>query len=287
MLTTGNGDGFRRLMQMLALMMVLALTYITGCEDDEGFRCSNGAVDPRLTGEWMSCDEAGSFGSRGMQILADGTTFTLGVDWRDGSVAVSEESCSPFVLGCADGDRITWPQIPGDYDTLRFTVEGDRLDLTSTGSVKSVQHFRRVSLGQVITAPVACGFSGMLGTDPWTAPHVYPNVPVFAVFESLRPSLTLFISGTRRFSAYLPGFHGTGSYVLGRDVQNGVAGIGHPCSDVGMDIATRDDSLSTIVITLADTLTGRVAGSIDLMLHDGRGNAWHATGNFDGVLRTW
>ncbi|MFA6234980.1 MAG: hypothetical protein WC824_12480 [Bacteroidota bacterium] len=274
---------------LLYAVGILLLAGSGGCSDEEaGYQCQAGGVDPRLVDCWISCDESGAFRSFGMQIQSDGNTFTLGVDWRDGSVAVSEESCSPTILRCACNDRIAWPMIPGDYDTLRFTITGDRLELMRQSPNATVQRYRRVALGDVITEPVSCSFTGVLGNETWLAPAVWPEIPVRALRATPGDSsLTLLIAGSRNFSAFLPCFRGVGSYQLGRNLPDGAAGIGHPCSDVAWDLSTWDDSLSTITITMADTIAGRFAGFLDLALRDGRGNTRRATGSFEGVLTQW
>lgn len=275
---------------LLSLIVVLSIGISTaGCSDDDG---KNGPVCPaegvaaELVGDWVALDKDGNVQEHGMRISQDGTRQTIGVHWATGKLAVASNVCSLPPLFCAGSDLVAIPKIPDGWDTLSWNISSDELTLRQISPFASPMRYRRTQLGMKVTDPVTYSFSYTLDGEPRSAPVIWPGVPSYAeaLLHEDVPQLTIFGEAGEAFVFRLLDFHGTDSYNLtGMNGSYANLTISH-CSDYLELFQTRDDSLSSVSVSLFDTGRHRCSGTFDITVHGPSGETKHVDGSFDVPL---
>lgn len=272
----------------LSVVLLVGLSVI-GCSDDEG---NNGPVCPaegvaaELVGDWVALDRDGNMMNSGMRIARDGSRQTLGVHWATGTLAVAQKACNPPPFRCVGNNLVEVHLIPSGRDTLSWSVSSDELTLTRISSLASPTCYRGIELGTKVTEPVTYSFSYTLDGEPRSAPVIWPRVPAIAEAQLQGDSPQLMISGEAgeilMFS--LRDFHGTDSCNLtGMNGSYANVTISH-CSDYLELFQTQDDSLSSVSVSLFDTIRHRCSGTFDITVHGPSGETKHVAGSFDVPL---
>ena len=104
---------------------------LPACSDDENAPLvpPSGPVDSRLVGDWAFCNDDWSYGYSGTRIGADGLITWLGIDWSTGKSCVL--TYSPYNVYAEIETRdnlLVYKQVDRAYDTLTWTLNGDRLE---------------------------------------------------------------------------------------------------------------------------------------------------------------
>lgn len=278
---------FVSLCAVLCSAMLLA-----ACKDDAG--TEPGTPPPfRLAGDWF--DRRGEvWGTYGWRFTADSMTYTLGVDWRDGTVAVVTAPGAGARWQWVGNDLVLRPPAPwGIIDTLQYRWTGDSLTMWSYGRPEGPSLFLPLAVGIKVQEPFDFTFSCTFDTLQWTVPPVWPGLPAHAqIMTNPDRSLSLFGNGDLVFVAHLRGFHGPGSYVLSLPgSKTSYATFFDPAQWDGnqhtiMTYQTRDDSRSSVIVTGFDEIAGTIHAAFDVIVyHTSTGAAKHATGTLVGVLR--
>ena len=270
-------------------MLLLAMVLGTGCSDDEEkVVCPAEGLPADLIGDWMELDDAGNATLEGMRIQQDGRRLTLGIDWRNGSIALAEEHCNPSPLFCAGDHRVGQYYIPSGSDTLSWSVNGDELTLLREGDPPRISRYRKVTLGSIVDQPAACSFQCTLGAQQLQSPQIWPGIPVGITLahDGDTRELTIGAVGRMYFRAIIQDFDGPGVYdMLTHDVRQ-YASFSSTCTDAIEFWATRDDQQSTVTITRCDSLEGRCSGTFRITVYDYVGNGYASEGTFDAPLKT-
>jgi hypothetical protein len=276
-------------------VILLCSLIITACDAEDDFVCPTAGIDARLVGEWMDLENEEDLPELGLKIAADGSCYALGVDWATGLVGVAEEYCFfPRTLPCVGKNMILWTNPWDGPDTLRYEVTENTLKLFNQRDGTLKASYVRLTKGQQIRQPVVSTISwtcdstnSALGLHSVVQLPFWYTYPCSALTFPDNASITIMghTTGRHRFTCFIRDFKGTGTYTLGHPYEHkSLAGIGGLCSDVAMDMSTKDDNLSTVTITSYDSTRLRISGSFDLLLADSGGLYVHIVGSFDSPI---
>lgn len=266
------------------LLLVLGAFLCAACGEDTG-SCPSDGLPQELVGDWMECDDAWNPGTSGMRIEKDGSHAALGVDWNTGGIGLATQACAPWTLSCV-GDHLVafWP-VPGGHDTLRYAMEGDRLELTETDGSDITRRYHRTSLGTKIAGSAVYGFTMRMYQDVFYAPEVWPVIPVrISIDSSAGGRLTFIAEGQTRTSFTLGTYRGPGTYSLGSSATGAWASMETTCTDALRGLRTQDDGLSSVTIYTYERNNGHSFGALDLHLTDPTGEKLHMTATFNAVI---
>lgn len=282
----------RRVSVTLYAVPFVAALLLAACGNEDTAVEPDGPPPFRLAGDWFN-RRGETWDMYGWRFTADSATYTLGVDWRDGTVAV--------VTAPGDGRRWQWvgedltilPVRPwGAIDTLQYRFTGDSLTMWSYGRPEWPSLFLPVTVGSKVQEPFDFTFSYAFDTLQWTTPPVWAGLPAHAqIMTDSDGSLALYGNGDLVFVAHLRGFHGPGTYALSLPGNHtSYASFFDPAQWDGnqhtiMTYQTRDDGRSSVTVTGFDEIAGTVSAHFDVVVyHTSTGAATHATGVLVGVL---
>lgn len=245
-------------------VFLLLLGFVIGCSEKDNAPtdvCTDGAVDPLLTGDWLSCNEEWEYATIGYRIHPDGKLEHLGIDWTAGTVALIPGSIARAKIYCADAGFMV--QQSWNWDTLRYVITGDRMMWLEEADVVS-RRFRRVSIGDVIRNAEQYSFMADINGFPYRAQDVNTRHPAFVrVTEG---------AGVRRLEFYcvrdtsiimlISNFTGAGNYPFGgagRDVSRAAVSI--MLSDFDGGGVTTETYTGSVQIQDFDTVQGRCSGT--------------------------
>lgn len=267
------------------VLLIAAPILFTAC--DEGTAsCPSDGLPQELVGDWVRCDEDWNLRTDGMRIKKDGKRTGLGVEWSTGTIALAAQMCRPGSLACAGDHLVTRWLIPGGFDTLRYAISGDRLELTETRDPQQTTKYRKVSLGTKVEEPRSYSFTYTIdGSPSFGAPQVWPRIPVRNWFDpSANNRFHVQFDGPIFMYFTLDRYSGPGTYVLGA-VSSGSWGEAVPnCTDAVQEFLTQDDSRSSVTIYTYDETDGHSLGAVDLHMTDRTGDTMHVTGMFKAVI---
>jgi len=274
----------------------IALTVFVGmgCSGDgstDSPVCPSFGIDPQLAGNWIGLDEDGNPLTRGVRIATDGSRETIGTHWSTGRATMAETACQPSALQCVGRNLVAYYLVPGGFDTLSWTVTGDLLTMSDVSIPEWIACYRRVEPGEKITEPVSYNFTFSRNGGVYSAPVIWPRLPVRVQpgEKDGKARLTIICEGPETLVIRLYDLTGPGTYTLGRSYshQSATYSANPTCSDAVLGYFSHDDSLSTVTVAGLDTLSGRCTGTFDLTLHASGYESQHIIGSFDAPVKAW
>jgi hypothetical protein len=268
----------------LVLLLILGALLCTACGEDTG-SCPSDGLPQELVGDWMECDEEWNPGTSGMRIEKDGRRAALGVDWNTGGIGLATQACAPGTFSCVGDHLVAYWLVPGGHDTLRYAMEGDRLELTEPDGSGIARRYRRASLGTMVAEAAVYGFTMRMYDGVFYAPEVWPVIPVrISIDSSAGGRLSFIAEGQTRTSFTLGTYRGPGTYTLGSPATGAWASTETTCTDALRGFRTQDDGRSSVTIYTYDMNDGHSFGAVDLHLADLMGDTLHMTGTFNAVI---
>ncbi|MBE0644517.1 MAG: hypothetical protein IH600_10600 [Bacteroidetes bacterium] len=225
--TQNRGIAHRICLHLPRLLLLFPLLFALqagGCSDDDPpVDPWNGTLDTRIVGDWALCNESWEYGYSGMRIDADGHITVLGIDWSTGKSCVL--TSTPYNVWAeieTRDNRLVYKQVERAYDTLTWTLNGDRMEWFKVVGFPD-RRLRRIQPEQQMTEAVPMLFSATISGVPFQLKSRAPWLPVFARMEPCGTVTDLGIGCSQdwAFDFVVHDYTGPGSYPLT------MSGIGH------------------------------------------------------------